>query len=163
MNVSASLVHHVNGLIWEEAVVHVSVCKLYACFQCFVCVAHIMMLFVFLLDVMQNLQCLFCRSRFYDDLLESTLQSTILFNTLAIFVEGGGSDALDEATCQSWFHDVGSIHTSFCTTRTNQRVDFIDENDDVRVSFQFLDDALDALLKLTSIFGAGNNACYVET
>ena len=122
-----------------------------------------MMLFVFLLDVMQNLQRLFCRSRFYDDLLESALQSTILFYTLAIFVEGGGSDALDESTCQSWFHDVGSIHASFCTARANQRVDFIDENDDVRVSFQFLDDALDALLKLTSIFGAGNNACHVET
>ena len=42
----------------------------------------------------QNLQCLFCRSRFYDDLLESTFQSTILFNTLAIFVEGGGSDEI---------------------------------------------------------------------
>ena len=55
VNVSASLVHHINGLIWEGTVVHVSVCKLYACFQCFVCVAHIMMLFVFLLDVMQNL------------------------------------------------------------------------------------------------------------
>ena len=122
-----------------------------------------MMLFVFLLDVMQNLQRLFCRSRFYDDLLESAFQSTILFYTLAIFVEGGGSDALDESTCQSWFHDVGSIHASFCTARANQRVDFIDENDDVRVSFQFLDDALDALLKLTSILGAGNNACHVET
>ena len=122
-----------------------------------------MMLFVFLLDVMQNLQRLFGSSRFYDDLLESTLQCTILFNTLAIFVEGGGSDALDEATCQSWFHDVGSIHTSFCATRTNQSVDFIDKNDDVRVSFQFLDDALDALLKLPSKLGAGNNACHIET
>ena len=163
MDVRTHFVHHVDSLVWEVAVVDVSVAQLHACLQSLVGEIYVMMLLVLFLDVMQNLQGGFCRSWFNDYLLESSLQGTILLNTLAVLVKSGGSDALQGATCQGWFQNIGSIHRTLSASSSYHRMNLINEEDDVLVLLQFLDYALDALLKLTSELGSGNESCQVET
>ena len=121
-----------------------------------------MVLLILFLDVAQNLQRLFRGSRVYYHLLESSFQSSVLLDALAIFVQGGGSDTLQGASCQGWFQDVCRIHRSLGASGSNHRVNLVDEEDDVLVAFQFSDDALDALLKLSSVFGSGYESGKVE-
>ena len=71
------------------------------------------MLLVMFLDVVQNLKRLFASCRFNDDLLETALQGSVLLDALAILIERGGTDTLDDTSCQGWLQDVGCIHASF--------------------------------------------------
>ena len=43
--------------------------------------------------------------------------------------------------------------TTFCTTRTNNRMNFINKKNDITSSNHFVDDLLDTFLKLSTIFG----------
>ena len=52
------------------------------------------MLFVLVLDIVQNLNRLFDGGRLHQYLLESTLQCSILFDVLSVFVQRRSSNAL---------------------------------------------------------------------
>ena len=98
-----------------------------------------MMLLISVFDIVQDCQCLFSRSRFYHDFLETAFQCSILLNTLAIFIYSGGTDALDYPACQCRFHDIGCIHAARSTSGTNHCMDFINENNDIGVLLKFAD------------------------
>ena len=113
-------------------------------------------------DVMQDLQCLLGVSRFDEDFLEAAFQGTVFLDGVTVLVECRGADTLDGAPCQCGFQDVCGIHGARCRTRSDEGVYLIDEDNHVRVLFQFLDQLSDTLLKLSSVFRAGDDPSQVE-
>ncbi len=65
-------------------------------------------------------------------LLEATRQGRVFFEDATVFGEGGGTNALELAAGQRGLQQVGRIQRAAGgRTSTNQRVDFIDEQDRV--------------------------------
>ena len=81
---------------------------------------------------------------------------------LAIFVERGGADGLELPPCQHWLEDRGSINRAFSSARTNEGVDLIDEEHDVAAGVDFLEDLLEAFLKITAIARSGHEGAKIE-
>ena len=86
-----------------------------------------MVVFVFVFDVIQDLDGLFWGGGIHHHHLETTRQGAILLNVLSVFVQGRGSDALDFSTCQGRLKHVGGIQRTGCTTCAYYRVQFINE------------------------------------
>ena len=63
---------------------------------------------------------------------------------------------------QRRLQDVGGVERPFGRTGADQRVQLVDEDDDVRVVGQLLHDRLEALFELTAILRAGDNQRDVE-
>ena len=107
-------VEGINRLIREESVGNVSVCQFDTRFECRIRVSHVVVVFVTILDVAKDLERFFRSGRFYDNLLETAFKCSVLFDILAVFVEGSSSDALDFSTCQGWFQHISGIHGASC-------------------------------------------------
>ena len=71
-----------------------------------------MVILVFVLDIIEDLDRFFRRGGIHHHHLETTSKCPILFDVLSVFVQGGGSDALDFATCQGRLEHVGRIQRS---------------------------------------------------
>ena len=62
--------------------------------------------------------------------LEPPGQRRVLFNVLAVFVERRRADTVQLAARQRRFQQVGGIHRAFGLAGPDQRVHFVDEQDD---------------------------------
>ena len=122
-----------------------------------------MVRFVAFLETTQNGDGVF-DGRFADKhLLEAALERGILLNELTIFVEGGGSDESQLAASEHWLKHVGSGHGSLATTGTHERVELVDEGDDLSVRVvDFFEHSLKALFKFASVLRTGNQGADVE-
>src|ERR1700674_331072 len=87
--------------------------------------------------------------------LEAAFQRAAFFNTLAVFSGRGCADALNLAARQGWLQDVGGVERAFRRARAHQSVQFVDEDDGILRLHQLFHDGLEALFKLSAIFGAG--------
>ena len=67
------------------------------------------------------------------------------------------------ASRQRWLQNVGRVHPAGRVASTYQGVYLVDEHDYFRIATQLLHHALDALLELSSVLGAGHHACHVES
>ena len=95
--------------------------------------------------------------------LESALQGLVLLEILLILIQGGGTDGTELTTGEGWLQNVGGIHRTLTTAGTYQRVDLIDEEDDAAFCLRHLvDDALQALLKLTLILRTCHQRTHIE-
>ena len=96
--------------------------------------------------------------------LETAFEGLVLLEILLIFVEGGGSDGAQFATGQRRLQDVGRIHRALAgRTGTDQRVDLINEKDDLAVGLDdLLDDAFQTLLELALVLGAGHQSTHIQ-
>ena len=103
-------VHCVDSLVGHEAVVDIAGCQFDTGSQSIVSIGDVVMIFVAVLDVVQNLQRLLVASRLYKHFLETALQGSILLDGVAVFVERRSTDALHGSACQRGLHDVGGIH-----------------------------------------------------
>ena len=63
--------------------------------------------------------------------LEAALQRGVLFDVLAVLVEGGGADDLNLAPGQGGLEDVGGVHAALGVARAHDVVDLVDDEDDV--------------------------------
>ncbi len=99
----------VDRLIGKVPVGDVSCGELNAGFNGIIRVNDIVMLFIPLLDVMEDMYRLFHRSRLDQNFLEPAFESAILLNVLAVLIERGCPDALYLAPGQSRLKHVGGI------------------------------------------------------
>ena len=162
MYARARLVEGVDGLIWHKAVCHIAVCQFDTCHERLVRIAHVVMLLVAVLDVMEYLQRLLVGRRLHLHLLESAFQCSVLLNRVTVFVERRGSDTLDGTTCQRRFHDVCCVHRTRSRTSSDDGVDLVDEYDDVRVRLELLHQCLQTFLELSAILRACYDTCHIE-
>ena len=109
VHAASDFIERVNGLVRQMAVGDVPGSQLHARIDGFIGVGYAVVLLVFILDVVQNLDGLLHGGGFHNHLLETPLQRTIFLNVLAVFIEGGRTDALDFSTGQSRFEHVARI------------------------------------------------------
>ena len=98
------------------------------------------------------------------DRLETTLQSLIFLDVFLVFFQRGGPNRVEFTPREGRFQQVGGIHCTFAAaSRANQRVDFVDEQDDLafRVG-HFFDDSFKAFFKFAFVFGTGNEQAHIE-
>ena len=163
MYARASLVHGVDSLVGLGSVGDITLCQSDTCADGIIGKGYMMVLLVAVLDIIENLQGLLHIGGFYEHLLETALQGSVLLNAVAVLVERGGTNTLDSAACQRRFHDIGSIHTARRAAGTDDGVDLVDEDDDIGILLYLLEKGTDTLLKLSAVLGASHNACHVKT
>ena len=82
---------------------------------------------------------------------------------LAIFIEGGGADAVQFAAGQHRLEHIAGVHRAFGFASTDHRMDFVDEKNDLALGFRdFLEDGFQALFEFTAIFCAGNQRAQIQ-
>ena len=116
-----------------------------------------------LLEAPQNRDRVFDRGLIHKHLLKAPLQRRVLFDVLAVLIEGGGTDAAQLTTGQHWFEQVAGIHGAAGRTGTHHGVDLIDEQHNLPLrGGHLLEHGLEPLLKLAAVFGPGDQRAHVE-
>jgi hypothetical protein len=97
------------------------------------------------------------------DLLEATRQGRILLEDAAVLGEGGRADALELAAGERRLEQVRCVQRAARgRARADQRVDLVDEQHRVRLVLERLEHALQALLEVAAVLGAGQQRAHVE-
>ena len=94
--------------------------------------------------------------------LEAPLQGRVLLDVLAVFLQGGGADALHLAPGQGGLHDVGSVQAALGLPRAHDGVNFVDEQQDISGLAHFLQHGLHPLLKLAPELASGHHGAHVQ-
>ncbi len=123
---------------------------------------HPVVLLVTLPQPLQDLDRL-VHGRWIDDHgLEPPLERAVLLYILAVLVERGGADALQLTAGERRLQHVRRVDCTFRGPRPHQRVELVDEQDDVAVLGDLVDDRLEPLLELAAVLGAGDHRRHVE-
>ena len=94
--------------------------------------------------------------------LEAALERGILLEVLAVLVERGRTDGLQLTAGEQRLEDAGRVDRALCGTGTDERVDLVDERDDVAAGADLLGHLLEALLEVTAVAAAGDERAEVE-
>ena len=90
------------------------------------------------------------------NLLEATGKRVVFLEHAAEFVKRRRADALQLARRQRRLEQVGSVERATRSrTRTNDRVNLIDEQNTVWIRFHLLEHCFQALLEVAAVFGTG--------
>ena len=124
---------------------------------------HLVVLFILRTQPIQNLDRIFGVGRIHNNRLEAAFERSILFDILAIFVDGGCPNALEFTTGKSRLKDVARIQASFGTARAHNRMEFIDEQNNGTVdTLKFRNESLHAFLELSAVLGTGHHGGHIE-
>ena len=96
------------------------------------------------------------------DRLEPALEGRVLLEVLAVLVERRRADRLQLAASEHRLQDAGRVDRAFGGTRTDERVQLVDEQDDVAARLDLLQHLLEALLEVTAVTRAGDQRTEVE-
>ena len=119
--------------------------------------------FVFFLDATENGDGVGHAWFAHEYRLEAPRQRRIFLHVFAIFIKRRGADAMQFTARQGGLQQVGRIHRPIRLARANQRVHFIDEQDDFAFRLlHFSQHGLQAFLELTTIFGARNHRPQIQ-
>jgi hypothetical protein len=95
--------------------------------------------------------------------LEAPGEGRVLFDVLAIFIQGGRADAMQVAARQGRLQQVGGVHRPLALAGADQGVHLVDEEDDRALGRGHLvQHRLQPLLELAAVFRAGDQAAHVE-
>ena len=118
---------------------------------------------VLLLEATQDRDRIFNRRLCDKDRLEPPRQSGVLFDMLAVFVECRRTDTVQLTAREGGFQHIGGVHRTLGCTGPDQRVQFVDEQDDFAfLGFQFLQNSLQALLEFATELGASHERAEVQ-
>ena len=121
-----------------------------------------MELLVAVLHAHQDLDRFLLGGRIDLDRLEAALERAVLLDVLPVLGGRRRADAADLAARQRRLEDVGGVERAFGRPRADQRVQLVDEHDDVRVLGELLHDRLEALFELAAVLRAGDDQRDVE-
>ena len=122
-----------------------------------------MVLFVIRLQPTQNLHRILNRRLIDVDLLEAPHQGAVFFEIGAEFLVGGRTNAAQRARRQCRLEQVGRIHRPARRgTRTNDGVDFVDEQHGIWLRLKLGDNRLQTLFEITTIAGARQQRPHIE-
>ena len=96
------------------------------------------------------------------DRLEATFESCILLEVLAILVERGCTNGLEFTAGKHRLQDRGRVDRTLGSACTNERVEFVDEQDDVAAGLDLLQHFLQALLEVPAVSGTCNERAKIE-
>ena len=91
--------------------------------------------------------------------LEPALQGGVLFDILAVFVEGRGPDAAQGASGERRLEHVGGIHGPLGGAGAHQGVQLVDEEHHLTLgALYFFQDRLETVFEFTPVFCAGDQS-----
>ena len=96
------------------------------------------------------------------DRLEPPLQRRVLLHVLAVLVQRGRPDRLQLTTGQHRLQDARGVDRALRGTRAHQRVQLVDEQDDVAAGADLLEHLLQPLLEVTAVAGARDQRSQVQ-
>ena len=96
------------------------------------------------------------------DGLEAALERGVLLEVLAVLVERGGADGLELAAGEHRLEDARGVDRAFGRAGTDERVQLVDEEDDVAAGADLLQHLLEALLEVAAVARAGDERAEVE-
>lgn len=145
----ASGVEHADGFVRQLAAGDVAIGKTYGLHQRFVHHGDLVMLLHLRQQPTKHVDGLvFVRLFDFHD-LETTSQCGVFFEILFVFCPCGGGDGAQLATRQGRLEQVRCVVLPGLATRADQRVGFVDEqNDRVQAALGFFDDRLEAVFEL---------------
>src|SRR5690606_34191255 len=158
----SGLVHHVDGLVRQEAPGDVPVGELGRGFQGLVREVGLVVVLVLAADALEDRDRVLDGRRFDLHRLEAAIEGGVLLDVLAVLVEGGRADALQLAAREGRLEDVRGVHGAFGGAGTHDRVQLVDEQDDVLRALDLVHHGLDPLLELAAVLRAGNHEGEVE-
>ena len=95
--------------------------------------------------------------------LEAPLQRRVLLDVLAVLVQGGGADRAQLAAGQHRLQQVGGVDRAFGRAGADDRVQLVEEEDDLAGRFLHLvQHRFQPLLELAAVLGAGQQRADVE-
>ena len=159
---STGLVDEVDGLIGQEAILDVAVGKVRGSLDSALRVAHMVVLLVARLKRGQDLDGVLDARLLDIDSLEATLEGWVFGEVLAEFLGRGGANNLEGTACKHGLEHGARVDGALGRTGTDDGVHLVNKQDDVVSLGGLLDHVLEALLKLTAILGARNEARQVE-
>ena len=162
MDAGTHLVHGIDRLVGQVPIGDVPRGEVHASVNGFRRVGHAVVFLVLVLDVVQDLNGFIDGCGLDQHLLEAALKGSVLFNVLAVFVQGGSSDALDLAAGECRLEHVGSIEGAACSTSTNNGVNLVNEQDHVGRLLQFVHHGLHTFFKLPAVLCSSDEGCDVE-
>ena len=159
----SSLVHEVDGLVGQETLVDVAMREIDGGNDGIVLNTHVVVVLIFLFQAAENGNGVFGRRLVHRDRLEAALECLVFFEILLIFLQSGGPDAAQFAACQRRLEDIGGVHSALALARPDERVDFVDEENDAALGLRhFVDDAFEAFLKFSLVLRASHERAHVE-
>ena len=157
------LVDQVDGLVGQEAVGDVAVREHGRRHQRRVLDPHLVVDLVLLLEAAQDRDGVLDRGLAHQHRLEAPLERRVLLDVLPVLVERGGADAAQLAAGQRRLQHVGGVHRALGRARADQRVQLVDEADDLALGLgDLLEHGLQAVLELAAVLGAGDHGAEVE-
>ena len=94
--------------------------------------------------------------------LEPPLQGRVLLDVLAILVERRRADAPQLAAGERRLQQIGRVAAALGRAGADDRVQLVDEQDDVAGVDHFLDERLEPLFELAAELRAGDERAHVE-
>ena len=124
---------------------------------------HAVVHLVALLEPAQDADGVLHRRLADEHLLEPPLQGGVLLDALAVLVERGGADQAQLAAGQHRLDHVARVHRALGVARADDRVQLVDERDDLaRGVGDLLEDGLEPLLELAAVLRPGHHRAEVE-
>ena len=157
------LVNQVDGLVRELTAGDVTLGQLSGGNEGRVRDLHLVVRLVTLLQPAQDRHGVLDRGLPHVDLLEPTLQGGVLLDVLAVLVQRGGTDQAQLTAGQHGLEHVARVHGPLGRTRAHDRVDLVDERDDLTLGLlDLVQDGLEAFLELPAVLGAGHHGPQVQ-
>src|SRR6476646_750313 len=96
------------------------------------------------------------------DGLEAALEGGVLLEVLAVLVARGSADRLQLTACEHRLEDAGRVDRALRGAGADERVELVDEQDDVAPCLDLFEDLLQALLEIAAVPGSGDQRAEVE-
>ena len=98
-----------------------------------------------------------------EDRLEAALERRVLLDVLLVLVERRRADAAQLAARERRLEHVRRVHRAFGRARADERVQLVDEEDDLALALlDLLEHRLQAVLELAAVLRAGDHRAEVE-
>ena len=160
---AGGFVDEVDGLVGQEAVGDVAVGELGGLDERAVLDAHAVMGLVALLEATQDGDGVFHGRLVHEHGLEAPRERGILFDVLAVFVQGGRAHAAQLAAGERGLDHVGSVDGAFGLAGADEGMQLVDEQHDGPGAVDhFLDERLEAVLEFAAVLRAGEHRAEVE-
>ena len=121
-----------------------------------------MMLLINFAQAFQDLDTLFLRRFVHHDRLEPSCKRCVLLHMLAVFIDRRGADHLDLAPGKHGLHDIRSVKRAFRSSGTDDCMELIDKQKNIRRACCLAENTLDALLKFSPVLGSGYHGGHIQ-
>ena len=152
--VSRCHIDKVDSLIWQATLWNVLDREIYCCFQNIIWQDNIVVFFIKITNTLENLESIFSRRSINLNFVETTSKSSVLQDSVTVFILSCCTNHCQFTTWKSRFQDISKTFRSLTiasASGTKNLVDFIEEEDNISSFFDFIYQVLNVFFKATTV------------